>query len=288
MSEGSSTPLAIAGLLIGALSGGVVGWIAHGLATEPAVVEKETEVMRDLTDEEIQSLCAEVSPDEKAKLLGAQRKVEDLEAMLAEKEALLSELKGKQETDEARRKAAARQWKEMEAEIEQLKAERDAAVTERDELKTELQQTLKELDRQIRRAETFKAKAIEFKKQSTENDWLAFDAQAKVEICDKGSRNRHEKCHEAVQAALGPSVQAKFQTCVDTYQARPELRQAEKGEELPANAEWLPDDNKFTKKGWYIIFCDPSLPEGQTMDDIERELLEGSELPAGGAGSTPE
>lgn len=274
MSNGSSTPLAIAGLLIGALSGGVVGWIAHSLTAEPQVVEKPTEVKRDLTEEELLALCEEVTPDQKSKLLGAQRKVEDLEAMLAEKEALLTEMKAKQETDAARRQAAAKQWKEMEAEIERLKTERDTAVTERDALRTELQQTLKELDRQIKRAETFKAKAKEFKRKSTENDWNAFLAQAKIEICDKGTRKRHDKCHEAVEAALGPSVVSKFETCVDSYQARPELREAAKGEELPVFAEWLPDDNKFTKKGFYIVFCDPTLPEGQTLDDLDRELME--------------
>lgn len=274
MSEGSSTPLAIAGLVIGALSGGVVGWIAHSLTAQPQVVEKETEVKQELSPEELLALCEEVSPDEKTKLLGAQRKVEDLEAMLAEKEALLSELKGQQETDSARRQAAAKQWKEMEAEIEQLTAERDAAVAERDELRTELKETLVELDRQIRRADTFKAKAKEFKKKSTENDWAAFEAQAKIEICDKGTRKRHEKCHEAVEIALGAAVQDKFETCIDTYQARPALAQADKGEELPAFAEWLPDDNKFTKKNWYIVFCDPTLPEGQTLDDLDRELME--------------
>ena len=270
----SSTPLAIAGLVIGAISGGVVGWIAHTMTAEPQVVEKQTEVEKQLTETEIEALCKEVTPDERSKLLGAQRKVEDLEAMLAEKEALLTELKGKQETDAARRQAAAKQWKDMESEIEQLKAERDAAVTERDELRTELQQTLKELDKQIVRAETFKAKAKEFKRKSTENDWSAFMAQAKLEICDKGTRKRHDKCHEAVEAALGPSVVNKFETCIDSYQARPQLRESVKGEELPNFAEWLPDDSKFTKKGWYIVFCDPTLPEGQTLDDLDRELLE--------------
>ena len=61
---------------------------------------------------------------------------------------------------------------------------------------------------------------------------------------------------------MTPPIKERFQTCVDTYQAVPVLRQREKkDEELPAFAEDLPDDNKFTKKGWYIIFCDPTLPE---------------------------
>lgn len=277
--SGSSTSLAVAGLLIGAISGGVVGYAVHAYTAEPQVVEQEKVVKEELTDEDLARLCEELSPDEQSKVMGAQRRVEDLEAMLAEKEAMLAELKATSEQDEARRQAAAKQWKAMEAEIEQLRAERDAAVAERDQLKVELQETLVELDRQIKRAETFKSKAKHYKKQSTENGWQAFASNAKVEICDKGTRKRHEKCHEAVEAALGPSVVSKFETCIDSYQARPQLRESTKGEELPAFAEWLPDDNKFTKKGFYIVFCDPTLPEGQTLDDLDRELMEQAPAP---------
>lgn len=273
MSESSSsTTLAIAGLVIGALSGGVVGWIGHMMTAEPTVVEKTKEVPRELTDAEVIDLCADVNPDQKSKILGAQRKVEDLQTLLDEKQQELAELKSKNETDETKRKAAAKKWKEMEAQIAQLQTERDAAVQERDELRTELTTTLKELDHQIKRAETFKVKAKEFKKKSTENDWRSFDAEAKLEICDKGTRKRHDKCYDAVEQALGPSVRAKFETCVDSYQARPSLREATKGQDLPAFAEWLPDDTKFTSKGFYIVYCDPTLPEGQTLDDIDKEL----------------
>ncbi|MCA9687512.1 MAG: hypothetical protein KC457_35450, partial [Myxococcales bacterium] len=233
MSESSSAPLAIAGLVIGALAGGIVGWIAHSTTAEPRIVETEKVVQEDLSPEALAKMCEELNPDDRTRLLDSQSRVEELEKQLAEREAALAELKTQNETDETRRKAAAKKWKEMEAEIEQLKAERDAAVQERDELRTELKQTLVELDRQIRRAETFKAKAKEFKKKSTENDWAAFLAQAKVELCDKGTRKRHEKCHEAVEEALNVAIQDKFETCIDGYQARPVLAQAEKGETLP-------------------------------------------------------
>lgn len=275
MSESGSTPsLAVAGLVIGAICGGIVGYAVHAFTSKPQIIEQEKVVTEEISDEALAKLCEELTVDEREKVMGAQRKVEDLEVMLAEKEALLAEMKAADEKDEERRKAAAKQWKAMEAEIEQLRAERDAAVQERDQLKEELQETLVELDRQIKRADTFKAKAKHYKKKSTENGWQAFEASAKVEICDKGSRKRHEKCHEAVETAFGPAVREKYTTCVDSYQATPVLRQREKDEALPAFAEMLPDDNKFTKKGWYIIYCDPTLPEGQTIDDADKELME--------------
>ncbi len=241
---------------------------------EPQVVEKDRVVVREYTPEEMEVLCAGLTKTARDQLIGAQSRVENLEETLRMREAELSELKQKVETDEAKKAAAAKRWKEIEAEIATLKKERDAAVTERDALREELKTTLKELDRQIARADAFKAKAKEFKKKSTENDWQAFLANAKLEICDKGTKKRHEKCHEAVEQALGPAVMAKFEVCVDSYQARPSLRALERGEALPEYGQRLPDDNKFTRAGWAIIFCDPTLPEGKLMSDIDKELME--------------
>lgn len=261
--------------------------LACDFGEEPETIETERVTVRDYTAEEMEVLCKELTTDARTQLLSRQARVENLEAVLKEKEAELEALKKQDEVDETKRQAAAKRWKEIESEIASLKVERDAAVAERDALRVELKDTLKELDRQIVRAETFKAKAKEFKKKSTENDWQAFLANAKLEICDKGTRKRHEKCHEAVDLALGASVVNQFEVCVDGYQARPELRSLERGEELPANAQRLPDDNKFTKKGWAIVFCDPSLPEGQTLDDLDRELMEKEIDEAPAAGEVP-
>ena len=60
---------------------------------------------------------------------------------------------------------------------------------------------------------------------------------------------------------MTPAIKEKFKTCVDTYQAVPVLKRLEKKEQLPPYAEQLPEDNKFTDNGWYILFCDPTLPE---------------------------
>jgi len=143
------------------------------------------------------------------------------------------------------------------------------AEEERDVLRVELKQTLRDLDRQIVQTEKYKEKAKEYKEKSTVNLWSSFQNGAKVEICDRGTRKRHAKCHESVEAALSASIRTRFSTCVDTYQAVPELRQLEKGEAMPAFSETLPDDNKFTKKGWIIVFCDPTLPEAGNDDGLD-------------------
>ena len=95
---------------------------------------------------------------------------------------------------------------------------------ERDELRVELKQTLRDLDRQIVQTQKYKAKAIEYKEKSTTNLWSSFQNAAKVEICDRGTRKRHAKCHDSVESALTSTIRQKFATCVGTYQAVPELR----------------------------------------------------------------
>ena len=79
-----------------------------------------------------------------------------------------------------------------------------------------------------------------------------------------------------------PAIRRKFEQCVDTYQAGPVLRQLEKNEALPNLAQELPNDNKFTKKGWVIIWCDPTLPEaGDKILSAPDPELDGPDEPFG-------
>ena len=91
----------------------------------------------------------------------------------------------------------------------------------------------------------------------------------KRRICDSGSKRRHVKCWEAVQESLNASVRTQFETCVNTYQAVPVLQKNPKffpkDSDLPPFSSWLNKKSKFTKK-WYIVYCDPTLPEKRDKD----------------------
>lgn len=243
----------------------------------------------EMTEEELLALCADLVEDGQTKAMKAQDRVQSLQDDLAEKEELLAKLQAEDIKDEKKRAAATKKWREMEAELETLRAQLTEAETERDTLRNELKETLVELDRSIAetkkfkdKAKVYRAKAIQYKTESTENLWKSFGSEAKVEVCDRGTRKRHEKCHAAVQSALTPAIRRKFEECVDTYQAVPVLRQLEKGEKMPHLAQELPNDNKFTKKGWVIIWCDPSLPEagGDILSEPDPDL-DGPDEPSG-------
>ena len=87
----------------------------------------------------------------------------------------------------------------------------------------------------------------------------AFAKDAQIAICEKGNRKALGKCRETVQEKVR-KYRVEFETCVRSGQAEPSLREADKGDELPEFAQWLDQDDKVTK-GWYILLCDPSLPE---------------------------
>ncbi len=245
-------------------------------------------IKEELTEEELLEICSELVEDGQTKAMKAQERVADLQSQLAEREAALAELKAQDIKDEAKRKAAAKRWREMEAEIEQLTTELAEAETERDQLRTELKETLVQLDKQIaetkkfkQKAKVYRRKAIHYKAESTRNLWNGFVSNAKLEICDRGGKKRHENCYDAVSMAMTSDIEARFVECVDTYQAKPELRQLEKKEAMPSFAQALADDNKFTKKGWVVVFCDPTLPEAgdKLLEERDPELDAPDELP---------
>lgn len=263
MAESSpSFATAVVAALLGGVVGGAAGFAAHAIFSEPVVVTPPPEqIQAELDPAALAALCEDQFADERTELKASQEKVKSLESQIAEKEAAIAEYKAQAEKDESKRADAVKRWRAMEQEVADLRVKLAAAESERDTLIVELKETIKELDTEIKARKKAEALAQHYKTESTENLWSAFGANAKVEVCDRGTKKRHENCHESVDAAMEP-FKARFQTCVDTYQAVPVLKQREKKEDaLPAFAEALPDDNKFTKKGWYIIFCDPTLPE---------------------------
>ncbi len=261
---------ALGGLAIGALVGAGIGYALHAaladpvemMASEPLIIKQE------LTDEEILAFCSDEVDAERTKLWDAQDKVEDLESELDAKRAELATMEANEEKNKEKAAKAAKRFKEMEAEIERLETELVQAETQRDEALAELKVTVAALEVQIKETDKQRKRAERFRDESHKNLWTSFKAEAKVEICDRGTRRRHGKCHESIDVILETRIMNPFMECVDSNQATPRLVQAEdKGATLPAYAEWLDPDkeNRDTKKRWYVQFCDPTLPEASDI-----------------------
>lgn len=252
--------------IFGVLVGSGLGYVASQTFQEPQEVVTHTQVVtEELSNEDLEELCKGLTDEEKKNVLEVQKEVKDLHNKLAEREAELEKLKRQQHSTEKAKKAARAKWKQMEEEIATLQVRLAAAEQERDELKVELQNTLTELKKQVKKTQKFKAKAKKYKKQSTANLWAAFKSQAKVKGCDRGTRRRHAKCHQAFDEGMTEKVKQRFYNCVDTYQAVPVLRKVKKGEVLPSYSAILNADSRFTDD-WAVIFCDPTLPEARDRD----------------------
>ena len=255
--------LAIAAILLGLIA----GTIGHSIFSEPVVVIPPPEVIKEeLTETELRALASDLIATEQDRAQQAIERVQTLQEELAFKEAELEKFK------KAKTKNAARR-SQLQEEIAFLQIQLAAAEEERETLRKELKQTIKELDFQVVQTKKFKRKAKQYKMESTTNLWGAFLANSKIKICDRGSRKRHEKCHSAVEEALSSQMRGRFTVCVDTYQSVPVLKQAQRDEPLPRYASRLNEENKFTKKGWYVLFCDPTLPEAGDKD------LQGDDVP---------
>jgi hypothetical protein len=258
---------AFAMILIASIMGVIGGTIAYDMFAEPVVVMPAPEVIKEeLTESELRMLAKDLIANEAERAQAAINRVNSLQDELAAKEAELKQLKGQKSKNAAARSR-------LGDEIAFLRVQLASAEEEREALRVELKQTIKELDFQVSQSKKYKRKAKRYKMESTTNLWSAFLANAKVKICNRGTKKRHAKCNAAVEEALANQMRARFTVCVDTYQSVPVLKQAKKGDAVPRYSAKLSEDNKFTKKGWYVLFCDPTLPEAGDRD------LEGDDVP---------
>jgi len=211
---------------------------------------------------DLDTLCAErVASTTESAAIEAQERVDGIAGRLAEREAELTRLEAEMRNDDKRAKASAAERSRLQDEIKGLKGTLSQAEKTRDDARAELVATLKQLDAQIEAAAQAREDAEHQRARAQRGEWSAFVSDAKTRICDRGTRKRHARCHEAVEGALAGPMRGRFEACTASEQAVPELRRLEKGDELPEFAERIADDRAFTTKGWAVVFCDPALPE---------------------------
>lgn len=216
----------------------------------------------------------EPEPSPADQLREAQAQVENLQTELSARDAELASLKSQIADRDATDEAARQRYRERQAaiqhEIASLKEELKTAETERDELRNELKLVLAELDRQVERNQELRYTAVAFKEASSENLWFAFTNNTKVRICDRGSHMRRQSCERDIDAWFDEDQHEAFTTCVNTFQAIPMLWEA-KGDTIPPLAKRIDARDRERKDEWYVVYCDPTLPEGAGPRDITEE-----------------
>jgi hypothetical protein len=246
---------AIAALVLGAVLGLAIGWIV-----KPSD-QVEVKVPRDLDAAELLAACAPALETKVSELEEAQGKVQFLEKEVGDREVRVKELE-----DEMKRRSD--RGRNLVAELEQAKRDLEEAMVQLDIARQEKEQLVVELTQTKEELATTKVALVEqkgmterAKEDALVNKWYRFNSEAQLEVCEKGNRKKLGGCREVLQGTLMTNVRRdKFAHCVRSAQAVPTVRELQKGESLPDFAEMIDEEQKQTK-GWYVLFCDPTLPE---------------------------
>ncbi len=260
--KGMSTAkmVALPAAAVAALGGMVViGLLGFGAGFMSST--REVTVTRAPTPDELDAACAPEVAEVQDELTTAQVRVNELERTAAEKEGQVQEL-------EARIARGAEVGKELRAELARVKAELEetkeqlaVAIEEKEQLLVELRETEQELEETKETLVVRTQERDDAREDALYNRWDDFLGDAQLEICEQGNRKKLGNCRESVMAALATdSRRDRFAHCIRSGQAQPMVRELEKDVELPQYSEMMDEEIKQVK-GWFVEFCDPTLPE---------------------------
>lgn len=262
-------------LVLGAVVG-VLGAQAVEYMRDPDTLARpegslsRAELIRKLDDAEAKysALLAESAKKDEAartELETASAKVADLEGRVTKKEDEVKVLELKVKKAKGQSAALKKELEAKQAELTELQAQLSEAQAEQERLRGEL--TVSQEETRVAREETRVAQG-----ETVDAQWVGFKADVVLSICEKGNRKRMETCREEVRTALDGKRAARFKQCVGSRQAQPRLVRVddkEKDPELPKWSEWFNQESKFTQDKWYIVFCDPTLPEARLGTEDE-------------------
>jgi hypothetical protein len=244
-------------LFAGLVGLGVGVWGSPWLAPSPVAECPTPEPSFAMSDEELRVACLPVMRRVATTLSEVQLQVDALAVQVRDKETevqrLEAEVRGNamNNADLVQRLDAAR------VELEQLQGNLQAAVEDQaalqealDETRVILQSTREALSQQQERTRAAREDAADQR-------WESFVNETQLALCKDG--NRLARCREVVETSVA-KWEKRFKDCLRSDSAVPQLRQLRPSEDLPSFAVLL-DPDSLTTAGWYVLFCDPSLPE---------------------------
>lgn len=195
-------------------------------------------------------------------LLDAQAEVVALEAQLAEKELALEAVAAAAGLDPAEVDDQG-----LVNEVATLRANLVAARQVRDRLKSQLREALAAVELQSDETVRARAHAAAWQSTSLRTRWAALTATAQAQVCDHGTRKSVDKCQDGVASYFTDARFERFAECANSAGATPSLLAVPRGQEVPSTAEAIGQRPLFARQDWYVLYCDPRLPE--RPDDAE-------------------
>jgi predicted nucleic acid-binding Zn-ribbon protein len=249
-----------------------VGGLFGAVVTKVILTPEPVEVPRDLTDAELATACEPLVAIALTKLNDAEEKVQSLSSKVSDQEAQVVALETEMKKRGVRGKQLYRELKEAKAQLVTLKEQLSVAVEEKEQLVVELKLTVERLEKTEQTLETTKGKLKIAKEDVLKNRWVGFVQDAMLQVCEKGNRKKMGRCRETITASLDVEFRNKYRHCIKAGQSVPAVMEAgKKQRDLPQYAEWLGQESRVTK-GWYILFCDPTLPEAADLTEVLKRL----------------
>lgn len=251
--------LPAAGLtFLGALAGAAVGWWLRGEPEAPAPVAIEPPACT-FDDDELKVVCLPYMRQTATTLQEAQTRVDGLAVQVRLKEVEVERLSSAVSATDDQSNALQRDYVTARSELDTLRAALEAAREAQHRLISELEAARTQLDSTQSELAERQVEVEHARRDALEQRWEAFSSFAQLEVCEQGNRGQVERCRELVGAALSRH-ESRFLDCVRSNQAVPELRLRKVREQLPSSAALLGGDDPLLRD-WYILFCDPDLPE---------------------------
>ena len=259
--------------LLGVVSGAVgfgAGWFVKPAEVQTVQVEVPAEV---------EEVDADALDQAQTKVARLERELSTKEREVAELEAKLKG-RGTPSTGQRTGPSLRTQLTQLKAELDETKAALAVAVEEKEVALAQLRETTELLEQTEVKLTKVTVQRDDAREDAMFNRWQDFVHSAQLTICDRGGRKKLGNCRATVAAAIDTDAQsAKFAHCLRSGQAQPAIRERENNATtLPEFSRLLNEEAKQTK-GWYVEYCDPTLPENHDLP------LATGRLPAGDAAS---
>ena len=252
----SAAPIAIA-VGIAALAGGFLigGATVYATRAEPIAASP---VERQLTDAEKEAIWRPKVAEATASVEEAHNRISALEDQVKDRENKVASLEAEMARRHAGGVALQKQLDAARAELADVKQQLQVALADKDRLTGQLNETTVALDKQ--REATHSAV-----QNTMEQKWSTFVAQTKLEVCEKGTRNKLSNCRTTVDSGLNQDIHQQFLHCLRAGQEAPTVREVTKEQaSIPQFTAWIDKEEKTTRD-WYVQLCDPSLPEAKDL-----------------------
>jgi hypothetical protein len=218
-------------------------------------------VARALSDEELRISCLPLMRQAASTLQEAETKVEALNVKVRAKETEVTRLEVEMSGGNVSTTELEARLELARAELEQLHAALKEALTAREVIAATLTETQDALAATQAALTDQRQQTRVAREDAAQQRWNVFVSDAQLTLCREGVRERVEGCRATIANAMLP-MQRRYKECIRSGQATPELKGGASPEELPEYAEFLDQSQTWTR-GWYVLFCDPDLPEAR-------------------------